>query len=181
MSWLSVRPRIEITVSDTRFYGNTPTFTISNNGFVAAHDVKWDCDGVVRVFRGQLDLQSRPNYEWEPRTESVEYADIGTLPGLGSASRRCPTLKIPFGSSLTKGTVVVGIVHYKLPLLSLEETETAVMTLEGEENSEGYWRYRGEALTVAQANYLRDNGYEVEDNSSIKNSPEYFDITKNEN
>lgn len=181
VSWLSVRPRIEIKVSDTAFYGNTPTFTINNNGFVSARDVTWGCDGVVRVFRGQLDRQSPPHYEWEPRTASVEYADIGTLPGLGSASRRCPTLKMPLGSSLTNGTVVVAIVTYKLPFLPFKEEETAVMTLEGEENSGGHWEYRGEALSDSQASYLKANGYRVEDRSSVTNSPEYLDIHKKPN
>ncbi|MES2441933.1 MAG: hypothetical protein V4574_03820 [Pseudomonadota bacterium] len=169
-SWLSIRPRVDITIADNRFWGGTPPFTISNNGFLSAYDVKWDCDGWVRLFLGSPESQAQTDFQWEQRTDSMAYADIGTLNGWGSAVRKCPALKLPPGASLTNGTVVVAVVTYNIPLWPFRQQEAVVITLEGEKDAEGHWEYQGEALDDAQAERLRSQGYDVRDLSAIKNS-----------
>lgn len=170
VGWLSIRPRVDITIADNAFRGGTPDFTISNNGVVLAYDVTWDCDGRLRLYLGTSQSRDPADFQWAPRTENPAYGDIGTLNGWGSTVRRCREFRMPPGASLTTGTIIVAVVTYRIPLWPFEQHETAIITLEGDQDSGGYWVHQGEALDPVQANELRARGYEVEDLSQTPNS-----------
>jgi hypothetical protein len=71
---------------------------------------------------------------------------------------------------MTNGTVVVAVVHYRVPLWPFRQTEAAIVTLEGDEYSEGHWVHQGKPLDEAQADALRAQGHEVEDLSETHNA-----------
>jgi hypothetical protein len=154
-------PRIEITLRDTQFWGPMPSFTISNEGLIAARETTWDCAGRSKIYLGPSLVRNPELIPIEPIKGRLQFAPIGTLDGGSDTVRNCRSPILEPGANLTVGTVVIPVVHYRHALWPFEHRVTAVYVLVGEEDTPWHWEYRGEAIELSQAQELRNQGYEL--------------------
>lgn len=158
--WVSILPRVNIAVPDTRFRERFPTFVISNSGYTSARNVSWDYSGRVSIYVGSA---GRPpdGYQWDAPTSDSSYAPIGTLESGGEAVRRCREVRLPPGANLSPGTRMMAIVKYTSALWPVEQTQMAIFRLRGREDMDWYWEYDGRPLSFAEAKALEREGFDL--------------------
>lgn len=156
------KPRIEITLRDTQFWGPPPSFTVSNDGLIAAYDVTWNCGGQANIYLGPSLIRDSSLIPIEPIAGRLEFAPIGRLRGGADVVRDCPSPILEPGANLSVGTVVIPDVRYRHALWPFEQRVTAVYVLVGEQDSPWHWEYRGEAIDPERASEFRNQGYELE-------------------